>query len=430
MSQIGGLPNIVTQDPSLTTIGHGTAQTGPAGDAGQPPLPQGIVPTASFAHVHAAAAQTIPAATGLQGAAAAGRTGFMAAVSRFLNSVFSGTRIPAQVTAQMPPPGGGTVDFDGKSLESMINALPRGQRAGAIANLSQTLSHRIANGKAMYDNAMAGNAAHPSEDDVADMMLYFKAKAMAQGHQYAEGAYSIEDPQGNLARFLDSCPGRYQRSSTHIDELQRASVDGHLNTHRGIDFNPGHGMPHGHETVLFGTIPQFGNEPRRLFLKTETYGARISTLSAGDRARGTPAQMQADRPIRLRDAGKAISHLGSLISSKFASQSGTKKERIPDAVKNGYQAIMDGWKSRGKNDPIYGILSQNGPLSHGGGIRVMLANLDQAMQHVRQNPDADGAAADLQRLMQEKATLFSLIPDQKHMSGRIGNEVMFQTAEL
>ncbi len=424
MSQVYIQSQILPPDVAPVALPGNLPHAAPAGAAGpQPPLPHGLAAPAPFAGVRAAAAQTIPQHTHLQGAAAPGRSNFFASIANFFAGMLS--KMPGQVTAQMP--GGGTVTFSGKSLEMMVNAVHASQRRQAIADLGQTLTTRIAHGKDLYDEAIQAQAAPPSEDDVADLLLYVKATAMSRGHQFTNGAYSIEDPRGDLARWLDSCPERYQRSSTHLDEMQRVTVDGHVNTHRGIDFHPSHAMPDGHQTVLFGTIPQFGSEPRRLFLKTETYGARISPFAPGARASGITQDMQQDRGLRLRDVGQAISHLGSLISSKFASEGGTKKERIPDAVKNEYKEIMKSWKDR--DGQIYGMLSQGSPLAHGGGIRVMLANLDQAIGHV-QHHDPSGGEEDLQRLLGEKARLISLIPDQTHLGSRIGNEVMFQETDL
>ena len=426
MSQVNDIrPGI--QPPDLTPVGvpGGMPPAVPAGAGGAAqPLPPGLDPPATFAGARAEAVRNIPQQTHLRGAAAPGRNNFFAAIANFFAGVLS--KVPDRVTAQMP--GGGTVTFSGKSLETMVSAVPAGQRRDAVDHLGQTLTERIAHGKHLYDEAVQGQAGPPGEDDVADLMLYVKAKAMSQGHQFTNGAYSIEDPQGDLAHWLDSCPERYQRTSTHLDEMQRMTVDGHVNTHRGIDFHPSHAMPDGHQTVLFGTIPPFGSEPRRLFLKTETYGARISTLGPGARASGVGQGMQQDRGLRLRDVGQAVSHLGSLISSKFASSGGTKRERIPDAVKNQYKEIMKGWK--GRDGDVHAILAQGTPTAHGGGIRVMLANLDQAIRHVREHPSPAGGEADLLMLRQEKDVLTALIPDRTHLGARIGNEVMFQENDL
>ncbi|MBO6002510.1 MAG: hypothetical protein J6P53_03340, partial [Mailhella sp.] len=387
MSQISSADTMV-KSPDLDIPQTPPATTAPGTSAAvQPPLPQDLEPTTPYAGARAAYAQVMPRQDSLHGAAAPGRTGFLDSIKRFLLALFSG--VPSQVTAQMPD--GGKVTFDGKSLKSMISALPMTQRAAAIAALGDTLSRRISHGKTVYDTAMQGNAAPPSEDDVADMMLYFKARAMTMGHDFKSGSYSVEDPQGTLARFLDSCPGRYQRSSTHLNAMQDAIVDGHLNTHRGIDFAPGKGLPYGQETLLFGTIPPFGSQPRRLFLRPETYGARISTLSSVKAREG--AGGHADRPLRLRDVGNAIGHLGRLIIGKFTSDEGSRKERIPDGLKNQYETILDAWKSRGRQD-VVDMLSKNAPLSKCGGVRVMMANLEEARLHLQGQQAGSPAVGD------------------------------------
>ena len=427
MSQIG-----ILQDASQTaqaTTAAGLADQHPAAGSGTalPPLPTGLSAPATYSAARASTAQTIPQATNLRGTAAPGKSGFFAAIGNWFRGLFASGSIPAQVTVQMP--GGGTVNFDGKSLESLVNALPISKRPAAVANLERELSQRIANGKSVYDSAVNGSAMNPNEQDVADMMLYIKAKAMATGHAFTNVSFSIEDPQGALARFLDSCPGRYQRSSTHLNELQAKTVDGHLNTHRGIDFAPQGMLPGGQSTVLYGTIPQFGSQPRRIFIKTETYGARISTLSSASKAQGLAEGSAGDRGVRLRDVGQAISHLGRLIRSKFVSKGGSKTERIPNAVKRSYAQILGHWKQA--HEGVHGILTRDAPLSRSGGIRAMLANLDAAAQNIRGNrQDFPQADADIDLLMQQKASLIQQIPDKYQLESRIGNEVMFSQADL
>ena len=61
----------------------------------------------------------------------------------------------------------------------------------------------------------------------------------------------------------------------------------------------------------------------------------------------------------------------------------------------------------------------------------MLANLDAAAQHIRGNrQDFPRADADIDLLMQQKASLIQQIPDKYQLESRIGNEVMFSQADL
>ena len=169
----------------------------------------------------------------------------------------------------------------------------------------------------------------PDAQDVADIMLFLEARAQASGNGFAEGAFSIEDADGRLAAFLNRCPEKYQRSSSHLNDTQSAEVDGHRNTHRGIDMPGGmKGLPHGHATVLFGVIPggEGGVPARRLFLKAESHGCRMNTLSGREHAAGRDDVP--DRPKRASDLFSAIRHGLSFIQTRGkGSAAGSRKER-------------------------------------------------------------------------------------------------------
>jgi len=330
----------------------------------------------------------------------------------------------------VPMPGGGTVAFSGASLADMIRALPKAERAQARETLAATLGARLAHGQALLRDVLAGNAPERTAvQDVADLALFLDAKATATGNGFSEGAFSVEDPDGRLAAFLNRCPEKYQRSSSHMKADQQAMVDGHRNTHRGIDVPTGpNGLPHGRATTLFSVIPggAGGVPARRLFLKMESHGCRLSTLGAREHAAGDDGVP--DRPVRLRtDLGSAIGHAFSFLATRGqGSAAGSRKERIPDAVGNGYKALLR--QAEGVLDPAgMDILRRNDPTGSSGGVRVMLANLRDAiaaMPHGAERNRFIQQSADLVRTMERT------LAQADHPDSRIGNEVMFDVADL
>lgn len=336
--------------------------------------------------------------------------------------------LPEQV--DVPMPGGGHVSWPGSSLAQMIRALPKAQRAEARETLAARLGERLEHGQQLLRAVLAGNAPERTEvQDVADLMLLLDAKARVSGDAFSEGAFSLEDPQGRLAAFLNRCPEKYQRSSSHMRALQRAEVDDHANTHRGIDVPQGpSGLPHGRATTLFGVIPggEGGVPARRLFLKMESHGCRLSTLGRAEHAAGQDDVP--DRPVRLlSDIGSFFGHALSFLATRGqGSAEGSRKERIPDVINNGYKAILQA--SEGKlSEAQMAILRRNDPTGTSGGVRVMLANMRDAiaaMPHGAERNSFIRQCAGLVRTMEQR------LDQPDHPDSRIGNEVMFDTADL
>ena len=362
----------------------------------------------------------------LAGAATPGAEGFWSKVGRWFREGSLGARAGLPETVRVPMPGGGTVDFSGKSLAGMIKSLPRLDRAAARENLAAKLEARLEHGAALMSLIQSdGDLGAPGAQDVADLMLFLEARAQTSGNGFAEGAFSIEDPDGRLAAFLNRCPEKYQRSSSHLNDTQKQQVDGHRNTHRGIDMPGGtDGLLHGHATVLFGVIPEgTGGVPaRRIFLKAESHGCRLNTLSRGDHTHGQ--DNVPDRPKRASDLFSAIGHGLSFLKTRGqGSAAGSRKERIPDRVKNSYQALLEG----AKNDAaLLEGLQSGAPLAKSGGVHVMLTNMRNLLRHPPSGHDRDSLA---ERFRPVREALGEL-NDCSHLESRIGNEVMFDRAEL
>ena len=362
----------------------------------------------------------------LAGSADPGAEGLRSRVGRWFREGSMGSRAGLPETVSVNMPGGGTVAFSGRSLAGMIKSLPRLDRAAARENLPAVLERRVAHGAELLA-AVYGAAASSSPDarDVADIMLFLEARAQASGNGFAEGAFSIEDADGRLAVFLNRCPEKYQRSSSHLNDTQGALLDGRRNTHRGIDMPGGtEGLPNGHATVLFGVIPggEGGVPARRLFLKAESHGCRMNTLAGREHAAG--CDDVPDRPKRASDLFSAIGHGLSFIQTRGkGSAAGSRKERIPDKLSHAWKALQEGAKG---DEALLALLKRGNPLSKSGGVHVMLANMREALR----NPPAGHARAELAEMFRPVREALGALSELSHLESRIGNEVMFDMDEL
>lgn len=330
--------------------------------------------------------------------------------------------LPEVVTAQMPD--GSPVNFSGDSLASMIKSLPRLDRAEARAGLPGLLEARMRHGHELLGNILAGQVLDaPSISDVSDIMLYIDARAHSTGNVFEAGSYSIEDPQGRLAAYLNRCPEKYFRSSSHLNAMQSVDLpEGHTNTHRGIDLPSGrNGALYGHATVLFGVIPGENGSPRRLFLKAESHGCRLNTLSQADKSAGSDGV--AERPWRASDIGNMFSHGLSFIATRGkGSVAGSRKERIPDSVQTAYKALLENVKG---DAYLTAALGRGRPLDKSSGIHVMLDN----MRDVLIDPGGK-SREELVELFQPVRQAMGRLTDASHLDVRIGNEMVFSSAEL
>ena len=425
---LNGIANVAPRDVAVDVVAPNNAGAQPAAAAHAGPVPPGVQEIRNPAQVRAEARANAPVMDrNLAGAAAPGREGFFSRVGHFFRDLHVRLwgrpfQLPENVRLAMP---GGDIDFPSSRLVSMIKALPSRERAEAVDNIQQTLQARLDNGRALLDSVYAGNVLPgPSTDNVADVLLFLEAKAIQTGNAFTEGAFNIEDRDGKLAQWLDSCPERYQRSSSHLENLTRVQVDGHLNTHRGIDIPSGlRGLTSDKATLLFGTIPAdntLGTE-RRIFLKMESHGCRLSTLSRGDRAAGLAQGDREDRPVRASDFKTMLGHACSFIATRGqGSAAGSRKERVPDTVKSAYKKLLEGAP---EGTVLGNKLREHDPLNTGSGLRVMARNLRAAEE----------AGMDLAAVEREKRAFddaINAMRDRSHMDVRIGNEVIFNVDEL
>lgn len=325
-----------------------------------------------------AAAANVRNDTNIENAAQAGKKGFLSAIKNFFTERFSKVLVGETVDIRLD--NDTTIQMKGAQFQKMIDALPRSERKAAVENLPVLLAMRMNNGRAIMDSVLSAKqppSQPPSVQDVSDLTLYLYGLAAKQGDNFSNGSFSIKDPDGKLAQYLDSSSDRYVRESSHHKALQYLEVDGHSNKHRGIDVPRSlNGLPCGHQTVLFATIPKdetLGTD-RRLFLKAESAGCRISLMSSADRSEATQGT-HADREIHKRDVGQAIRHALSFIITRFEKNiGGARKEHMPPPVKSALNNVIESLKTDGNaaHRTLGTYLESKGINEGGRGLRTLI----------------------------------------------------------
>lgn len=441
------------------------AQAGVRRPGGMPPAARaaGNLPTIGQARAQAAQQQPLPD-TGLLGRIKSGFRAFGQAIARAF------TRPPAPPPVVIPQnitvtcsnlpgrhgvPTGVTIDK--AQYEQMIMSLPKSQRAAAVGNLSATLAGRIDRGINILNQVRAGANPLPQADlqNVSDLMLGLYAIAADNNSAFTNGSFQVVDPQGRLADWLDSSNDIYPRSSSHLkayqgDMIPEGSGGQHVNMQRGIDIPEGvqTGLPNGHKTLVYGTVP--GSQantvtgqpatPRRIFLKTESAGCRISFGSKP--ANALPQGKQA-RSIRLSDIPEAIRHGLSFLQTRGQQGIGNaRKEHFPSGLATAYKDNVKLLKTLAKRNDQVGqdartLLEsiQDGKPASGGGACVLRRNLE-AVQAATLSKNGQGtpfAQADpqLQNIVQNLFIALNHNGPQDHIGGiggqpniRLGNEVI------
>lgn len=236
------------------------------------------------------------------------------------------------------------IEWPGKMFADMIDNTPKSQRLDAIENFEGRMQSRLENGAAIYATLTAnppGNVVPPDVQNVADFTLFMYAKATAQGDFFVNGSFSIADPNGNIATWMDGSREVYPRDSSHLGALQKETITEsngrqHENVQRGIDIPKTieTGLPANLKTVCYGTITPLpgSNGARRLFLKAESFGCRFNTLKSEARAQAGVAA----RPSRgMTDVASMIGHGSSFIITRFQkSIGGSRKEHCPEPIKD------------------------------------------------------------------------------------------------
>jgi len=324
------------------------------------------------------------------------------------------------------------LSFDKWHFEEIVANMSPAECPKNVDQLRLLLAGRIANGRTVLRAVLHGQGPLPpaSMDNVSDITLALHAAGLRHGDKMSEGSFSIEDPQGRLAKWLDTSPDVYLRSSSHLEAYQQMDVDNHRNILRGIDVPPGkNGLMAGMRTVHYGTVPDLtdpttkGSGPkRRLFLKCESWGAFHNTLGAADAAAGLAPGMR-PRTERDGDHYQAFRHTLSFIETRFKSAEGggARKEHLPKNVASLVKAAQEKMRAAGNPADADSLVAQNA-LS-GGGIRMLLDNITSMYRSV--SPSSKDALSELvngiYRDMNEKHGV---------QASRLGNEIMIEISDL
>ena len=280
----------------------------------------------------------------------------------------------------------------------------------------------------------------PTNQNIVALTYALHAAALKKGEYMFRGSFTIEDKNGDIARWLDKAENLYIRTSTHAKPYQTAHVDGHLNMPRGYDVPTGAGgLLNGMRTFHYFTIPDEdglknggnGNGPRRrLFLKCETFGIFCSTAHA--RIYDKPASVaegMKTRGYRFGDVLESIFHGASLFGSFFRLKEapGIRKENLTKVQKN---AIL--W-AQNKLRTKYPQLAERltaGDVLDGAGINKMIDNMAWILDHMPEDEEERAWITDVLDYM--FAPMEGGFGNEKYgdAGNRIGNEIMIDEKDI
>ncbi|MBQ7650235.1 MAG: hypothetical protein IJS15_04705, partial [Victivallales bacterium] len=312
-------------------------------------------------------------------------------------------------------------------------------RPRSVDELRAMMEARIHRGNEILRSVLSGNVSRfeANEQNIAALTIALHAAALKKGEFMYRGSFSVADPNGNIARWLDTADKLYQRTSTHAKPYQELNVDGHLNMPRGYDVREGMGgLLNGMRTFHYFSLPDMDHladkggcgPKRRLFLKCETYGIFMSTAhfhpfkKADARTEGMKT-----RNYQFGDICESIAHGSSLLVSKFTSKTkaGIRKEDLPENVTNAVNEAISTLKANGFN-----ALAEHPIISsalNGGGVKMFLDYLNSEMKKM---PDDD--AIKVMRLLEP--SLSTIDNALKELNGgidyRMGNEIMLDAEDF
>ncbi|MBQ9432075.1 MAG: hypothetical protein IJU44_11055 [Kiritimatiellae bacterium] len=313
-------------------------------------------------------------------------------------------------------------------------------RPRSIEELRAQLEARIKRGSEIMRALETGNVSRfeASEQNIAALTIALHIAALKKGEYMYRGSFSVEDPAGNIARWLDSSPDVYLRSSTHARPYQQMQVDGHLNMPRGYDVREGMGgLLNGMRTFHYFSIPDLdhmndvdkGSGPkRRLFLKCETYGIYWSTaqIHRTDMKNARSEGMHT-RWARFGNVFESVEHMMSLFSSFFTPKDapGIRKENLPpkvaNLIRNAEMALrVNGFIPLAEKANLTKVLN-------GGGVKMFLDNINAEMRKM---------PGDRTEKVMEVLGPYLIAIDKEftelagNMDQRMGNEIMIDAKDF
>lgn len=335
--------------------------------------------------------------------------------------------LPEQLTVHV---GNDTLTFRREHYEAMLANTPKAERPRTLQELQNILAVRIQRGRDIFRSVMQGKghryAATPR--NVACLTLALHAGTVKKGEYNERGAFSVEDPDGKLYHWLDTCKELYLRTSTHARAYQQHMVDGHKNMPRGLDIPEGMGgLMGGMRTLHYLTLPQIegGRQKRRLFLKCETYGIYRSTITKADEEASRVPGMQT-RQKRVGDTRESLKHCFSLFTviTRRGPGEGNRKETTPKVILDATAAAQRSLRHAGLGN-LADILGKD---VKGGGLRQLVNNFTKVLDMAPDDATVRKGIIDILEVAE------NYVEADAHRSGeeanRMGNEVMLEAREI
>jgi hypothetical protein len=265
-------------------------------------------------------------------------------------------------------------------IAPMIESTPEADRPRGLDELRQILSARIGRGQDILRAVYAGKSGRyqASNENVACVTLALHAGTFAKGEINTRGAFSVEDPDGRLYRWLDTNKELYLRTSTHARVYHDRQVDGHMNMPRGLDIAQGvkNGMFGPMRTMQFFTLPGVAGQARRLYIKCETYGVFRNTISKENEEKSRSLGMQT-RQARDGDTVESAKHMLSLLSvvTRKGNDPGNRKEDLPKPIEAAMEKARKEFSKLPAGPSFMRMLEQKVGGQANGGIRMLLENI-------------------------------------------------------
>ena len=343
------------------------------------------------------------------------------------------------------------IEYGGKTLSvnipkthfaDLVTTRSSVHRPRDIEELRFLLASQIKRGNEVLGALMSGKTRlfEPTRENIVALTYAVHAAALRKGEYMYRGSFSIEDPDGNIARWLDRAEDVYLRTSTHAKPYQAVNVDGHVNMPRGYDVPTGAGgLLNGMRTFHYFTIPDTdhikdagGSGPkRRLFLKCETFGIFASTahLHPFKKADAMSDGMKT-RGYRPGDIIESIQHGASLFKSFFTPKEapGIRKENLTEAQKTAIRSAKDKLEDLGLGGQG-DLLVANAVLS-GGGIKILTDNVAFILEKMM--PEDEEKRTALMSVLDDLANDFAASSSNVggEITNRIGNEIMIDEKDL
>ena len=314
-------------------------------------------------------------------------------------------------------------------------------RPRSVGELRASMEARIRRGNDILRALLSGNTQlfEPTLANVVAVTQAIHVAGLKKGEFMYRGSFSISDPDGNIARWLDQAENIYLRTSTHATPYQGTTVDGHLNMPRGLDIPIGMGgLFNGMRTFHYFTIPDSnglkdngGSGPRRrLFLKCETFGIFCSTAHFHPfRKADAKSEGMKSRNYQFGDVVESLFHGGSLFTSFFTDKEakGIRKENLLAATKKVIDIAEANLKAIGE-DYLASALTV-AVEGNGAGMRQVFDNVAVILDNL---PADENKRAEVTDILDD---LFEgLMRTAGHLSGeisqRIGNEIMIDPKDL